>query len=308
MTNIIEKEKRPRRDTGRQVIHIISQVYNASHPAKRYENERALIQNVLNPVVAAVHVLPERVEDYHYARRVAAAANASHKVVMGISLDRRMNYTDAFRYANEHLAGRYVSIQHADVFLDPITVDDAYLFDAFLDRPDTALAMSRHEDPGCVLAPGDHHDWSQRKPASFCYKYRGPYSHDAFLFRAPIPNIRFEYLNFLPNHLGAENVVLFELLIGANMTVYNPCQRYRIMHVDCNRGLIQGGVKFTTAGPRINHKPFHPATYQRFASAYPTSCRNTVGRRGLHPKSLMELEEGREHFQRIINGTRTHAS
>lgn len=123
------------------------------------------------------------------------------------------------------------------------------------------------------------------------------------MFKAPIETIRLDYLNFMPNHLGAENVVVFELTVAANLTVYNLCKRYNIMHVDCNRGLIQGGKMFTSANERINVGGYPPATYQRSASAYPTTCRNTMAFEGLLPKNQFELIGGREYFHRFINGT-----
>ena len=296
--NILDKEKKPRRHEN-QAVHVISQIYNASHPVKRYENERALKQNLLNPTVAAVHILAQYVEDYHYARRVAATVNATHKVIMGVHLDRRLNYSDAFGYANTHLPGRYVSIQHADTFLDE-SIDDAYFFDLFLEQPRTALAMSRHEDPGCELHPGNHYNWAKNKPTSYCHTYHKGYSHDAFIFKAPIENLRLDYLNFMPNHLGAENVVVFELLVAANLTVYNLCKRYHLMHVDCNRGLIQKGRVFTTAEHRVSVGPYLPANYQRFATAFP-ECRNTLIFKGFSP--AIEREAGRAYFHERINGT-----
>lgn len=294
--NILNKEERKPRRHGLQVVHVISQVYNASHPVKRYENERALTQNLINPVVAAVHVLPEYEEDYQYARRVASTVNRTHKVVRGVRLGRRLNYSDAFEYANTHLAGKYVSIQHVDIFLDQ-SVDDAYFFDLFLDQPNTTLAMSRHDDPDCERQPGNHYGWTNKKVRHYCYGYQGPFSHDAFIFKAPLPQIRLAYLNFLPNHLGAENVVIFELLVAANLTVYNLCRKYRVMHVDCNRGLIQRGKEFSSAGERINVLPFAPARYQRWGSAYPNQCRNTVHFHGLKKIGGFEAEAGRAYWQ-----------
>lgn len=261
--NLVPRPRQPHHE-----LHIVSQYYSARHPAQKYEVDRALTRNLANPAVAAIHILPESEEDFREARRLAATMGAEAKVVMGTPILRRMNYSDAFEYADRVLSGKYVTIQHADIYLDEEAYDDADFFELFLDRNRTALPVTRQNDPGCKVYggyAGDDDDDIQEQTDQCIGKYRG--SHDAFMFKAPA-GLRNDYINYLPNHRGAENVLVSEF-IEVGFQVFNTCRKYPIYHVDCNREILHPNGHVASTLPRINREPWPPAWYVRSAKVSP---------------------------------------
>ena len=85
-----------------------------------------------------------------------------------------------------------------------------------------------------------------------CDNYMG--SHDAFVFAAPIAKRIPPKLSFTQNHLGAENVVIWEFKNTKGYVVRNPCRVVRAMHLHCvaerhYRGYsISHGWPWQTAG------------------------------------------------------------
>jgi hypothetical protein len=131
-----------------------------------------------------------------------------------------------------------------------------------------------------MLSGGDHHGRNESSGRDMCEGSGN--SVDAFVFRAPLP-VRLDYINYLPNHLGAENVLMSELAVEREYNLYNPCDRYRIYHVNCNRGMIQQGKTYTSGLGWINKEPYPPATYQRHVGVSPKCRIRNSTTEGPHP-------------------------
>lgn len=259
--NIDTLKARPR--LTHQMLHVVAQFHQPTHPAAQYQVKRALTQNLLHPAVAAVHILPEKMDDFHVAQEIASQVNATNKLVLGTPLLRQMNYSDAILYANTALHGKYVSIQNSDIWLDA-AFDDANLFEIFLDRHHTGIALARHEDERCEKFPSDQDGTDAQPTQNMCFESKS--SKDAFLFKSPM-HLRMDYINFSPNQPGAENVLLSEIMVEKEWQMHNPCARYRIYRVNCNGDLIdqeegQSEANITKA-QHINQGAYPPATYKR---------------------------------------------
>jgi len=92
----------------------------------------------------------------------------------------------------------------------------------------TMYALTRHETPENVRLCNAE---------DFCgsnAKYRG--SHDAFLFRllAPLPSELLESIDFRPNMLGIEQVLIYNFKKYVQFNIKNPCNILHIIHHHCS--------------------------------------------------------------------------
>ena len=156
-------------------------------------------------------------------------------------LGRRMRYRDAFQYASNKLLRKNVMIMNADCYVDKgfELVDESIL------NNKTMYALTRHETPENVRLC---------RAREFCgptSKYGG--SHDAFLFRLlePLPYQLLERIDYRPNIVGIEQVLLFNFHKYAQFNTKNPCKILHIVHHHCSRLKNQG--ERTIQGKRIDH-------------------------------------------------------
>lgn len=147
------------------------------------------------------------------------------------SAPRQPTYGQLFAYAQRLLPGQLCMVCNADIAVHPtFDVDKARaLVDLFSTSPgaaaaaggsrrvagrNIALALTRYEDDACTDAP-------------LIDDYRG--SHDAFVFRAPLPRAFPSSVDHFQNCYKAENIVIHELQ-RHGCTVVNPCRTLRIVH------------------------------------------------------------------------------
>ena len=93
----------------------------------------------------------------------------------------------------------------------------------------TMYALTRHETPENVRLCN---------AKDFCgpnAKYRG--SHDAFLLRllAPLPSQLLDSIDYRPNLLGIEQVLIFNFHKHAQFNTKNPCKILHIVHHHCSK-------------------------------------------------------------------------
>ena len=156
-------------------------------------------------------------------------------------LGRRMRYKDAFQYASDNLLLTNVMIINADCYVDK---GFEQLDESILNRK-TMYALTRHEPPENKLLC---------KANDFCgpgAAYFG--SHDAFLFRLlePLPSQLLESIDYRPNILGIEQVLIFNFHKYAQFNTKNPCKILYIVHHHCSK--LRKMNERTIQGKRINH-------------------------------------------------------
>ena len=141
-----------------------------------------------------------------------------------IFLGRRMRYRDAFQYASDNLLRRNVMIMNADCYVDKgfEQLDESIL------NNKTMYALTRHETPENVRLCN---------ASDFCgptATYIG--SHDAFLFRllVPLPSQLLDNIDYRPNILGIEQVLMFNFKKYVQFNVKNPCKILHVVHHHCS--------------------------------------------------------------------------
>ena len=156
-------------------------------------------------------------------------------------LGRRMRYKDAFQYASGNLLRRNVMIMNADCYVDK---GFERLNVSILNRK-TMYALTRHETPE-----------NERlcKAIDFCgtrSRYIG--SHDAFLFRllVPLPSELLDSIDYRPNILGIEQVLIYYFKTYVGFSIKNPCKIFYIVHHHCSkkRNMRERSIQ----GQRVDH-------------------------------------------------------
>ena len=135
-----------------------------------------------------------------------------------------MRYKDAFHYASKQLLRRNVMIMNADCYVDKRF---ERLDESILNRK-TMYALTRHETPANVRLCNAR---------DFCgptAKYIG--SHDAFLFRllVPLPSPLLDSIDYRPNIVGIEQVLIFNFHKYERFEIKNPCKILHIVHHHCS--------------------------------------------------------------------------
>jgi hypothetical protein len=131
-----------------------------------------------------------------------------------------LTYQDAFKYANEHLSGQFVSLCNLDIFLDSKGTD-WQLASGMLDN-EIALCLARWEWLG---------DGKIQKDPGLAKRAMAT-SQDAWMFRPPvnIPDCDFEI-----GLIGCDNAVA-ERIKRSGLQPINAPNIFRIFHIDAARG------------------------------------------------------------------------
>ena len=183
-----------------------------------------LIHNKLSfffPKVERVHVLFEGADVPPFIK--ALNSPGDWKIAF-YQLGRRMRYKDAFEYASKNLLHKNVLVMNADCYVDK---GFEHLDERILSKK-TMYALTRHESPESVHNCG---------VTDFCgpkSKYIG--SHDAFLFRplVPVPSRIMDSLDYRPNIVGIERLLMLNFRRYGNFTIKNPCKILHIVHHHCS--------------------------------------------------------------------------
>lgn len=188
---------------------------------RRKEFSYCLQRNLLSPHVQEVHVLFERNEVTRFIK--AQNFSMNWKLVFHF-LGRRMRYKDAFGYASNVLLQKNTIIMNGDCYIDK----GFELLDEMILNNKTMYALTRHETPENVR-------YCNQK--DFCgpkSTYIG--SHDAWLFRlkAPFSENFLNQVDYLPNMMGIEQVLIYNLRKHEGFTLRNPCKLLHIVHYHCS--------------------------------------------------------------------------
>lgn len=190
----------------------------------RYKHERLflILCIMCSFQIQAIHILCETSQDHLFVK--ALNLNMDWKLVFYV-LGHRMTYKDAFQYASLNLLGKSTMIMNADNY---VHAGFEYL-DANILSNKTMYTLTRHEIPK---------NGTQCNIKDFCgpkARYIG--SHDAWVFRllAPVPDKVLRKINYRPNFLGIEQVLMFHLRTSGGFTIRNPCKILHIVHQHCSQ-------------------------------------------------------------------------
>ena len=188
--------------------------------------------------VERIHILLERDRDRHAIEEQNLPGD--WKLIFHF-LGRRMYYKDAFEYASNNLLRRNIMVMNADCYVDK---GFEQLDESILNRK-TMYALTRHETPENVRLC---------KAEDFCgpkATYMG--SHDAFLVRLlePLPSQLLDSIDYRPNMLGIEQVLIFNFHKYVQFNTKNPCKILYIVHHHCSE--TRDNTQQTVEGKRLDH-------------------------------------------------------
>ena len=195
-----------------ECLHLIIQYCNDPRPARQVEYDQCLGRNLDNPQVKRVHNLVEPQTSVPQELR-------SHPKYVEHRVDRWLRYSDAFAYANEHLAGEAVCLCNLDIALDPLSKwEDA----AATARNNIVLCLSRTE----LNADGSTFEDPTLKQMAFAN------SQDAWLWAAPfdVPDADFEL-----GTMGCDNAIAHRIKQAGRIPI-NLGSQFRVLHLDRARG------------------------------------------------------------------------
>lgn len=140
------------------------------------------------------------------------------------SLNRRLLYSDAFRYVSHFLMNKNAVIINADCYIG----EGFEKLDSDILSKKTIYALTRHE-------PSYATDCKGKDFCSSTAKYIG--SHDAFVLhlKKPLPDQLLEALMVRPDIVGVEKFVIFNLRKTGGFKVKNPCRILYIFHNHCTQ-------------------------------------------------------------------------
>ena len=168
-------------------------------------------------------------------------------------LGRRMRYRDAFQYASNNLLRRNVMIMNADCYVDK----GFEQLNVTILNNKTMYALTRHETPENIRLCNAR---------DFCgptATYHG--SHDAFLFRllVPLPSQLLESIDYRPNIMGIEQVLIFQFKKCVQFKVKNPCKILHVVHHHCSN--VRNEEERTIEGRRVSSY-LHIKRYEGWAT------------------------------------------
>jgi hypothetical protein len=209
-----------RREKINYGVHIIMSFYKGTYKKDRFQEIlMSLKRNLKNPYVTAVHTLWEDRDPIIYVNN-----SVLEKKLIRVQFGVQPTYKDFFDYANLRLGrGAIGIVTNSDIYFDetvecvtPVTPEKK-AFNAT--KQHLVYALSRHPSNPCVGR------------ADYCEGYTG--SHDSFVFALPLPYRFSSRVDFTQNHIGAENVIIWEFRRLEGYVVRNPCHTIKCYHVHC---------------------------------------------------------------------------
>jgi hypothetical protein len=246
----------------------------------------AVNTNVQNKFLSEVHILTE--SDCHEVlqllRHRAMRMPVAHEILWKMELklackstdDRKQpSYADFFRYANETLSDKVVLLSNADV-----------VFDETLDVIDLRPILEREHGYVLSVRPPPHGGEYQRVFHRECdntprctvgawqgggewgQDYSGC-SWDCYIFSPPLSStMNLSHIDIVMNFNAAENVAGYQLEVGANISLYNPCYHVHAWHWHCLGGKMHS--------ENVLDRADRPAWYLKMKGLPPKSEKDAV--------------------------------
>lgn len=197
-------------------INIIIQTYKEENESRMNEYLLCIIKNLENNVVEKVINLYEGDNDDYLPEIIL-----KHKKYMGVKLNKRMTFSDAFNFSNIQLNKKICAVSNLDIMLNE-HFDLNELNNVLNDK--TVLALSRHE----IDSDGKIYVNNQFKNILHSN------TQDIWIYRTPIIIDKNIDCNFAIGTIGSDNAIA-ERLYRANYNIYNMMNTFKVIHVDNNR-------------------------------------------------------------------------
>ena len=194
---------------------------------RQEEINECLFHNMKNPVFSTIHILLEKASDLEYYTQLIDTIKEKTKCKFTI-YGRQPYYSDLIWYISTNIENnKTVCIMNSDIFM-------GYTTNEFIEKEldyDTFISLTRHE------FTSEGHPICNVSTCELIYKYYG--SHDAFIFKTPIPeSFNYHYVNIPQNVNGAE-AVFMRAWVDAGKKLKNLCFDIPIYHMHKNRFYIK---------------------------------------------------------------------
>lgn len=196
-------------------LHVVLQPPLAGR--RQHEYYRALLATLHHPSVRCAHLLTESVR--HQILLYEMVPPELHGKIRTFNIGKRINFSDAVRYANLYLRNTTTVLCNADVAIHGLHWDrltTATLAGQF-------FGLTRHEQDGCAYE------------CDCASKWNG--CHDAFAFVPPLAggDELLEQISFRMGGLwGSENRFMWEVQrFNPALRISNPCLTFRTLHWHC---------------------------------------------------------------------------
>ena len=192
------------------MFNLITQYYLSHSKKRQAELDLCLEKNLANPHLETLHLLNEKPYTLDRLR---------HKKIHQHIIGHRLNYHDAFRYANSFLPGKLCILSNADIFFDASIAQCSHLtFENHL----FALLRYEYDSRSTPYLFGPRND-----------------SQDSWIFSPPIrTSLNFDFPLGQP---GCDNKLIY-LLKQINYAVFNPCHSIKSFHL--HQSAIRTNAKY----------------------------------------------------------------
>lgn len=189
-------------------ITLLTHYFNHSDPKRQLEFDTALNMNLANEFVKEVIIF---ITD---KSTILSESIPKNKLKI-VNHNKWPTYKDMIEYANDNCKG-IIGLIHLDCYLDNKGQWETLYTE--LDNNNIIYSLSCHETDMKKI-------WKNQIQSNTLYCYK----QDAWIFLSPFlsppPNIEFGLRN-------ASSAFAHQIITNSNYTLYNLCNRYRIMHLD----------------------------------------------------------------------------
>lgn len=189
-------------------ITLLTHYFNHSDSRRQLEFDTALGMNLANEFVKEVVL-------FMTDKSTTISDDIPKEKLKIVNHNKWPTYKEMIEYANENCKG-VTGLIHLDCYLDNKGQWETLYME--LDNKRVMYALSCHETDMTKI-------WKSQEQSNTLYSYK----QDAWIFFSPIsltsPDIQFGLRN-------ASSVFAHQIIANSDYTLYNLCNRYRIMHLD----------------------------------------------------------------------------
>jgi hypothetical protein len=199
-----------------------SDFIKAGKQRRQVEINDCFIRNITNSIFLNVHVLFENAVDLEYYNNLISDIPERVKL-KPIVFGKQPLYSDIVRYINTNIKdATSVCIMNSDIFMGSVAID-------FINKEltyNTFISLTRHE------YTNETHSVCNVNTCHLIYKYHG--SHDAFIFKTPVPyNYNYDYIN-IPQNVGGSEAIFMKSWNLVGKQLKNLCFDIPIYHRHAN--------------------------------------------------------------------------
>jgi len=189
---------------------------------RQNEINECFMRNIKNPIFSVIHILLEKESDLEYYKSLIYNIAEKTKCKF-IVFHKQPKYSDLVNYVRSCIEdNKKVCIMNSDIFMGKVSID-------FIENElnyNTFISLTRHE------YTDDSHSLCNVDTCNLIYKYHG--SHDAFIFKTPVPeNYDYTYVD-IPQNIGGSEAIFMKSWATVGKELKNFCFDIPIYHIHKN--------------------------------------------------------------------------